>query len=76
MTLKKQVTHGPVPKFRSSRELLNNLLTEIEACEHRAHKCGVHVTARALNRAKNALGWEIAGDVENADRASRDERVC
>lgn len=74
MAIQKQVTRGPVPKFRSNRELLNNLLDEIGLCEQRAHKCGALVTAHVLNRAKNALGWEIAGDVEQAGRASRDER--
>ncbi len=74
MALQKQVTRGPVPKFRSNRELLNNLLDEIGRCEQRAHKCGALVTAHALNRAKNALGWEIAGDVEQAGKASRGER--
>jgi hypothetical protein len=74
MALKKQITHGLVPKFRSNRELMDNLLTEIEACERRAHKCGALVTAHVLNRAKNALGWEIAGDIEQAGKASRDER--
>lgn len=71
MALQKQITRGPVQKFRSNRELLSNLLAEIELCEGRAHKCGAFVTAHALNRAKNALGWEIAGDVEQAGRASR-----
>lgn len=61
--------------FRSTRELQTNLLREIEACEHRAHNCGMLVTARALNRAKNALGWEIAGDIEQAAKASRDEHL-
>lgn len=74
MALQKQVTRGPVPKFRSNRELLRNLLAEIGRCEQRAHKCGALVTAHALNRAKNSLGWEIAGDVEQAGRSSRDER--
>lgn len=61
--------------FRSSRELQLDLLREIEACEQRAHKCGMLVTARALNRAKNALGWEIAGDIEQAGKAGRDEHI-
>lgn len=52
----------------------HGLLAHIEAAERRAHQDGFHVTAHALNRAKNALGWEMAGDVEQAGRASRDER--
>lgn len=49
----------------------SGLLAHIEAAEQQAHRDGFHVTAHALNRAKNALGWEIAGDVEQAGRASR-----
>lgn len=52
----------------------SGLLAHIEAAEQQAHRDGFHVTAHALNRAKNALGWEIAGDVERAWKASRDER--
>lgn len=51
-----------------------DLLVDIETAEHRAHRNGFHVTAHALNRAKNALGWEMAGDVIKAGKASRDER--
>jgi len=56
------------------REMANDLVRAIEIDEQRAHKLGMHVTAHALNRAKNALGWEIAGDIEQAGRAARDER--
>lgn len=51
-----------------------NMIQDVEELERRAHDLGMHVTAHALNRAKNALGWEIAGDVERAGMASRDER--
>lgn len=61
-------------KYRSARELETNLLAEIAACEQRAHQCGMLVTAHSLNRAKNALGWEMQGNVLEAGRASRDER--
>lgn len=47
------------------------LLQELEELEQRAHRLGVNVTAHALNRAKNALGWEIAGNVEEAGKAAR-----
>lgn len=52
----------------------SGLLAHIEAAERQAHRDGFHVTAHALNRAKNACGWEIAGDVERAGKAARDER--
>jgi hypothetical protein len=60
--------------LRSARELQLDLVAEIEAAEQRAHHLGLHVTAHALNRAKNALGWEIAGDITRAGMAARDER--
>lgn len=49
----------------------SGLLAHIESAERQAHQDGFHVTAHALNRAKNALGWEMAGDIEQAGRASR-----
>lgn len=50
------------------------LVYDLQEIESRAHHFGMHVTAHALNRAKNALGWEMAGDVEKAAKASRNER--
>lgn len=52
----------------------SGLLEYIAAAEQQAHRDGFHVTAHALNRAKNACGWEIAGDVERAGEAARGER--
>jgi hypothetical protein len=52
----------------------SGLLAAIDAAERQAHRDGFHVTAHALNRAKNACGWEIAGNIEQAGRAARDER--
>lgn len=46
------------------------LIEDIQALESYAHARGLHVTAHALNRAKNALGWELAGNVEEAGKAS------
>lgn len=51
------------------------LLQELQEIETRAHRLGLHVTAHALNRAKNALGWEIAGNVEEAGKAARGEGI-
>lgn len=44
---------------------------DITALELRAHALGLHVTAQALNNAKNASGWEKAGEIEHAARAAR-----
>ncbi len=46
------------------------LLADIQALEGFAHARGFHVTAHALNRAKNALGWEMAGNIEEAGKAA------
>ena len=48
-----------------------DLVSQIQAAENAAHKIGAHVTAHALNRAKNALGCEIAGDVVTAGQYAR-----
>jgi len=48
-----------------------NLIQEIQDIESRAHSLGMHVTGHALNRAKNALGWEIQGKIVEADAAAR-----
>jgi len=50
------------------------LCQEIEELEQRAGRLGMHVTARALNQAKNALGWEMTGDILAAGKASRGQR--
>lgn len=50
---------------------LKALLERLEQAEQMAHANGAHVTALAINRAKNALGWEIAGDLEQARNAAR-----
>lgn len=62
ITTAKKLAHG------------SDLLSHIEAAERQAHADGFHVTAHALNRAKNALGWEMAGDVEQAGKAARNDR--
>lgn len=48
-----------------------NLISEIQEIESRAHALGMHVTGHALNRARNALGWELAGDTEQAGKAAK-----
>lgn len=50
------------------------LLGEIEALEQEAHRIDAFVTARALNQAKNALGWEMAGNLLAAGKAARGVR--
>jgi hypothetical protein len=49
----------------------DNLAREIDNLQNRAHEIGLHITGHALNRAKNACGWEFAGNSEQAVKATR-----
>jgi len=57
------------------RNACTTLLGNIQALESRAHQLGMTITGRALNNAKNAAGWELAGETMRADEATRGERV-
>lgn len=46
------------------------LLRDLLALEMRANALGLFPAARALNNAKNAIGWQIAGNIDEADKAS------
>lgn len=46
------------------------LLRDLTALEMRANKLGLFPAARALNNAKNAIGWQLAGNIAEADKAS------
>lgn len=46
------------------------LLRDLTTLEMRANALHLFPAARALNNAKNAIGWQIAGDIEQADKAS------
>jgi hypothetical protein len=65
---------GLAPGLMQFLKARQDLIASIAAAEQAAHKCSMNVTAHALNRAKNAAGWEIDGNIEEAGRASRDER--
>lgn len=43
---------------------------DIDALEQRANRLGLFPAARALNNAKNAVGWQMAGNIAEADAAS------
>lgn len=57
-----------------NRFIQQKLLEDILMLELHAGRLGMHVTARALNQARNALGWEMAGDILAAGRAARGQR--
>lgn len=46
------------------------LLQDLTALEMRANRLGLFPAARALNNAKNAIGWQMAGNIEKADEAA------
>jgi hypothetical protein len=47
----------------------SGLIQHIQDAETQAMRDGFIVTARALNQAKNAAGWEMAGNIAQADLA-------
>lgn len=57
-------------KAALNRAAMDQLISEIQEMESRAHDLGMHVTGHALNRAKNAAGWEVAGEVDQAAKAA------
>jgi hypothetical protein len=57
--------------FRDATVRERNLLQIIEDAENRARRCGCFITMHALNRAKNAIGWEMVGNLEMAAKAVR-----
>ena len=51
------------------------LCTDLDRMEGEARHAGLYITARALNNAKNAAGWETAGNLIVAGAAARGERT-
>lgn len=62
---------GLAPGLRKFDAARRRVLMALECVEQDAHRCSLHVTAHAINRAKNAAGWEMAGDLERAAEALR-----
>lgn len=59
------------------RERFDALVAAIQALETEAHDIGLHITAGALNRSKNAAGWEATGSPGSISMAAlaRDGRA-
>lgn len=51
-----------------------NVIRQIQDLEVKARAAGLPITARGLNNALNAAGWELAGDIVTAGMATRGER--
>lgn len=47
-----------------------DISNQIQKIESAAHRLGLHITGHALNNAKNASGWEVAGDIAMAGKAA------
>lgn len=56
--------------FEAAKDREDALLLDIDALERRANAMGLYPCARALNNAKNAAGWQLAGNISEADAAS------
>lgn len=57
--------------MKPSISAAQQLIGEIESLEREANRIGALVTARALKQAKNALGWEVAGNILAAGKAAK-----
>lgn len=53
----------------------SGLIQHIQSAEDQAMRGGFPITARALNQAKNALGWEIGNNIAMADLARVGKRA-
>lgn len=56
--------------LKAAKDDPQTLLQDLTVLEMRANAMGLFPAARALNNAKNAIGWQIAGNIAEADKAS------
>lgn len=59
---------------RRQLALRQNLATQLGTLTAKAHELGLHVTGHALHRAVQAVGYEMAGEIEAAGKAARGEQ--
>lgn len=52
-----------------------DLIQRIQAAEDAAMRAGFPIASRALNQAKNTIGWETAGNIAMADLARVGKRA-
>ena len=57
---------------RAERQII---LQQLEEIERSAHVAGLTITARGINNAKNACGWEMAGNTDMAEKSTRGVRA-
>lgn len=55
-------------------EHFQRIIAKIEALEQETMRSGFPIAARAMNNAKNTLGWEVSGALEMAGLAAKGER--
>ena len=53
-----------------NRNEADKIILELQNLRHRAFDSGLLVAAQAIGRAMNAAGWEIAGNIDEADKAA------
>ena len=64
-------TRGRGTRLIQSYTDKSKLLSALQDLELEAHRLQLTVTAHAINNAKNALGWEMAGNIVLAGKSSR-----
>jgi hypothetical protein len=52
---------------KCSHEQMHDLSMRLVAIEQDLHRVNMHATARRVNAAVQAIGWEFAGQIEQID---------
>lgn len=58
---------------KATHQQMREWSQQMVAIEQELHRANMHVTARALNKAVRAIGWEFSGDVVAAGKAATSE---
>ena len=58
-----------------SLDQFQELCQDFDVLERRLAAAGLHVTKHAINRAKNAAGYEYSGDIMAAAKAAEKEPI-
>lgn len=56
--------------LKGGKDSPQSLIRDIQELEMRANALHLFPASRALNNAKNAVGWQIAGNIAKADEAA------
>lgn len=61
------------PIHKATHQQMREWAVRLTVIEGELHRANMHVTARAVNKAVKAIGWEFAGEVETAGKAAKQE---